>query len=681
MSPSFHYRTIVRSFFNQSLTLMGRVQDVEPHEGSFRLACRSGDTFEVYVGRTTQYSVLRNLDGLDRDRVLDPDGYFDAAVPKALRQLKKYVWPDGLLIVQGIYYEHGSQSRYEARLVHLLHSEEDRYLFEDTHWWLTQISLLADEWLDDLFADRRSYRSDDFAALYRTNLNILGLPTDDKTQEMATLSRLIYGLSSAYLLTGGERYLEAARAGIKYQCDTFARFSHDNRYCFWIFGRRRLSDGTKTFDYSLNSDDYGTVPLYEQIYALAGLTQYFRITCDEFVLTFIRRTVAAFNRFFLDYTSEDQTPEDADGYFSHLDYEAREPGHPALGDNRARKNWNSIGDHMPAYLINLILALDPLPEGRADFDDIQQFVATCKGMLRATSELIADKFPDPDPNVPYVRERFKEDWTYDPKWRWQEDRAIVGHNLKIAWNLTRAANYYYGEGDKTHADKLMDVATRLGDDMAIYGIDQIRGGCYDAVERVPKNGMPIEFAWGNTKDFWQQEQAILAYLILHGCVDDKGGTERKENYKALAREMSAFWNVFFLDHDNRGVYFRTTDDGLPFIQGEYAQKGGHSISGYHAFELNFLAHLYIRAYVEPEKKKKGLLSSPDNNFVLYFKPDPSVITVNVLPDFFPPKSLRVANVVVGGMKRKRIDPDYFQVDLDESERGREVVVEFESLLK
>jgi hypothetical protein len=60
------------------------------------------------------------------------------------------------------------------------------------------ISRSANEWLDDLFADRRTYEWDDFARLYRTNLNI-GQPMDDTVQECATLSRLIYGLSSCYL--------------------------------------------------------------------------------------------------------------------------------------------------------------------------------------------------------------------------------------------------------------------------------------------------------------------------------------------------------------------------------------------------------------------------------------------------------------------------------------------------
>ena len=81
----------------------------------------------------------------------------------------------------------------------MLHSHTGTLLFEHTHWWITQISTMGDKWLNDLFGDRRTYELDDFTAFYRTQLNILGLPTDDNVQEMATVSRFIYGLSSAYL--------------------------------------------------------------------------------------------------------------------------------------------------------------------------------------------------------------------------------------------------------------------------------------------------------------------------------------------------------------------------------------------------------------------------------------------------------------------------------------------------
>ncbi len=128
-------------------------------------------------------------------------------------------------------------------------------------------------------------------------------------------------------------------------------------------------------------------------------------------------------------------------------------------------------------------------------------------------------------------ERFHADWTPDLTYRWQQNRAVVGHNLKIAWNLTRCAYYFQtrakrlrDEGKAQQADgyvkrseRCLEVAQRLADRMGEVGLDKIRGGIFDCVERNPNGGMPTQFAWGATKDFWQQEQGILAYLILYGA--------------------------------------------------------------------------------------------------------------------------------------------------------------------
>lgn len=323
-------------FFTQHLTVLGRVVSVDPDNATFILRCRSGDEVHVFTGPTTDFRVLRNLDLLDRDRVPNPGGE-GAPEPESLpERIRKYVRPESLIAVQGVFHEHDDDRRFEGRNVHLLHSETGRYLFEETHWWLTQLARMADEWLDDLFGDRRTYELDDFAALYRTNLNILGLPAenDPDLQECATLSRLIYGLSSAYLLTGVERYFLAARAGVQYQRQTFRTLSHDGQYCFWAFGKRKGKYGTQIVVASENPDDRDTIPLYEQIYTLAGLAQYYRITADWEVLEDIRRTVTAFNAFYRD--ERDPTREWATGhggYFSHIDYATMQPDSEALADN------------------------------------------------------------------------------------------------------------------------------------------------------------------------------------------------------------------------------------------------------------------------------------------------------------------------------------------------------------
>ncbi|MGY4801324.1 AGE family epimerase/isomerase [Teichococcus aerofrigidensis] len=667
----------------QSISLLGIVKSVDPDDWAFTLRCRSGDTYKLQVNVETSFSVVRNMDDLDLDRVQSPPNY-DAANVAA--RIGKYIKTNTLIAVQGIEIKAEGTVWFHARTVTLMSSQEGEFVFESTHWWLTQIATFADEWLDDLFGDRRTYEWDDFAALYRTNLNILGQPLDDTIQECATLSRLIYGLSSCYLLTGGERYLLAAKAGVKYQRQTFRSLSHDGRYCFWHFGKRKRDRGAVMIMPSENPDDRGSIPLYEQIYALAGMCQYYRITQDWEVLEDVARTIRTFQDYYLDDPKFGYTG--AGGYFSHIDYATRRPNADSLGNNKMRKNWNSIGDHIPAYLINLILALDPLPEGSKDRAMCEELLETCRSILDTTTNFILTKFPDP--NSKFVNERFHANWDVDDKWGWQQNRGIVGHNFKIAWNMTRVANFYRAEAARlaakrpSEAQALVDralefekLALTLAKNMTDAGIDQLRGGCFDAVERSPAGGLPIDFAWGNTKDFWQQEQAILAYLIVYGTTKDP-------EHLALAREMMSFWNLYFLDHDNRGVFFRTTDAGVPVIQGNYSQKAAHAVAGYHSFELNYLAHVYLRVYARPHAKPRTLTGKAgfpvdDQNFCLYFQPDLSSgrRTLNVLPDFLPPNAVKVSRITIGGVPRASIDEDNFQIELDADELGLQIVVEFQ----
>eukprot|EP00899_Mesostigma_viride_P002191 jgi/Mesvir1/11973/Mv00292-RA.1 len=621
-----------------TVTLTGYVTAVDVGNAAFKVVVRSGDEFICHLSSQTWCKTLKNLDELDTDRMPNPPG-FDWS-PSA--RTAKYINVGALLIVAGIEMVDGPKTRIDARTIHVMENGRGGLIFEDPKWWINQIFVLAQVWCNVV--------GEDFRKNYRTNLDIAGNPTDDTSQEMATLSRLIYGLSSAYLLTGNDRFLRAARDGVKFQRESFRLLSSNGQFCFWAYG---LVHGKMVVP-SQNGDDMGQIPLYEQIYALAGLTQYYRITYDPDALADIVRTVNMFDKYYLDTSGKR-------GYYSHVDASSLLPDDPALGDNCAQKNWNSIGDHIPAYLINLICALEPVPAGTSPMLD--EFLTKCKWILRETSELILTKFPDPDPKMPYVNERFHEDWSPWTDWRWQQDSAVCGHNLKIAWNLTRAANYY-SVIDKSYSDSLMSLCCYLGDELGKLGVDQVRSGLFDVVERKPTNGMWLEFRWWDTKDFWQQEQAILAYYILYGKT-------KNEEYLKLAREQTAFYNTFFLNHDDAGIYFRTNGDGLPFLVGSYRQKGGHSISGYHAFELCFLADIYTKCYVTKE------------NLCMYFKPtdDPRAgqTAINVLPDFIEPGTLKIVRININGTDRPIHDPYSMVVQLDKEDLGpdTDVIVEYE----
>jgi putative intracellular protease/amidase len=268
-------------------------------------------------------------------------------------------------------------------------------------------------------------------------------------------------------------------------------------------------------------------------------------------------------------------------------------------------------------------------------------------MLEETTTLVTTKFPAKD--SVYVNERFFADWRPDHGYSWQQNRAVVGHNHKIAWNLTRVAFYFTNLAQASGAAAAdaarwralaaasQDLAAQLAQRMVTAGLDLVRGGVYDCVERVPSNGMPLEFTWENTKDFWQQEQAILAYLIRHGAEGGQGGALH------LARDCGAFWNAFFLDRDRCGIFFRTTGDGVPIIEGSYAHKAGHAISGYHAFELGYLAHAYTRAFVDTGSPRDG-------NLALHFRIEqPDAAAINVFPDFAPAGTWRVEAVTANGV--------------------------------
>ena len=266
--------------FIQATTLMGVVLHQQSYNHHFTIRSRAGDEYNIRVKAETEFRCLTNLDGINNDRFVNPS--HPPSNPK--ERIETYIRENVLVAVQAIWQIQGDESLFDATCIHLLTTPSSTFLFERSHWWLNQISILADEWLDDLFKDRRNYSEADFSELYRTNLNIIGLPTDNDIQEMATLSRLIFGLSSAYLLRGNKRYLSAASAGIRFQREAFRSLSHDGQHCFWAYGRRKQKYGTEWKLLSENGDDAGTIPLYEQIYALAGMAQYYRITNDWEVL-------------------------------------------------------------------------------------------------------------------------------------------------------------------------------------------------------------------------------------------------------------------------------------------------------------------------------------------------------------------------------------------------------------
>lgn len=597
--------------FTFSDTIGGYVTYFNRSEKAFGIKTSDGREYKAYLSPTTWGRIAQNLE----------EGYIDAT-----QRFNELLTPGQHVFAYGVFYPKGDGYKFEVKSMVFPGDAPDKYRHEEQDWWVKQVRSLADSYLKWQFnypKEPIDYRE------YRTTLDLAGTKQrDDFLQETDTISRLVYGFASAFLMTGEDRFLEGAEKGTEYLRDHMRFYDTDEDLIYWYHGIKVTGNREQKLLVSEFSDDYDCIPAYEQIYALAGPIQTYRASGDPRILKDAEMTIDLFNKFYLD--------KKLGGYFSHIDPITLDPRAESLGRNRARKNWNSVGDHAPAYLINLYLAT-----GEKAYAD----------MLEYTFDTIEAHFPDYE-NSPFVQEKFMEDWSHDTTWIWQQNRAVVGHNLKIAWNLMRMQSL-------TPKDKYVAFAEKIAELMADIGSDRQRGGWYDTLERVKHEGEDFHsFVWHDRKAWWQQEQAILAYLILHGLF-------KKEEYLKHAREAAAFYNAHFLDHQDGGVYFNVLANGLPFLMGTERFKGSHSMSGYHSMELCYLSAVYINL----------LITKQPMDF--YFKPVPGGFKDNILrvsPDILPAGSIKIGACEIDGQPYADYDADALTVKLPDTQERVKVKV-------
>ncbi|MEO1145018.1 MAG: AGE family epimerase/isomerase [Cyanobacteria bacterium J06638_22] len=519
----------------------------------------------------------------------------------------------------GIFYPESSGLKFEAKHLVLFGRTKDHLRFEEQDWWIRQIQQLLNFYLEAQFGVQEG-EAIDFRN-FRTDISAEGEKLDGQ-QNLDTISRLIYGFATAYMITGDERALEAAVKGTEYMQRHFRSRNSSEGICYWYSQINIRPDGTtrKYIGSQAGGEEGGNaMPCYEQIYALAGPTQTFRLTGNRDVLKDIQDTISFLNRYY-----KDPTPKG--GYYSHIDPITLSPHADSLGINKERKNWNSVGDHAPAYLINLWLATEK--QEYADF-------------LEYCFDLICKHFPDYGYS-PFMNEKFYDDWSHDLNWGIHQARCVVGHNLKVAWNLTRMQSLRPKDSYKTFAHRIAEI-------IPAAGCDNQRGGWYDMMERTLKQGEEFyRLVWHDRKAWWQQEQGILAYYIMAGVYNDN------PNYLRYAREGSAFYNAWFLDYEAGGVYFNVLANGQPYALGSERDKGSHSMAGYHSFELCFLSAIYTNLLINKEPMD------------FFFSPEPGAWEDNILrvaPDILPPGSIRLTEVWINGHVHTDFDSEALTVNL------------------
>lgn len=600
--------------FTFSDLIAGYVSHFNRNERTVQLTTSDGRQFKGIITPTAYARITQNLG----------EGYMDAT-----GRLAELLSPGQLVYCYGIFYPE-AEVRFEIKWLVFPGAGAGVYRHEEADWWVKQVDSIANSYMHWQFNwpnEPINYRN------YRTFLHLGGTKRGDFLQETDTISRLVYGFASAFLMTGKDQYLEAAELGTEYLREHMRFYDMDEDLIYWYHGIQVSGDQEQKLLTSEFGDDYDSIPAYEQIYALAGPVQTYRITGDQRIYRDAEKTVELFERYYID--------RERGGYFSHLDPIGLDPRADMLGPNRARKNWNSVGDHAPAYLINLYLAT-----GEQRYAD----------MLEYCFDLITRYFPDYE-HSPFVQEKFHEDWSHDRTWGWQQNRGVVGHNLKIAWNLTRMVSL-------KHKPEYVDFSKRIVEVMPAVGSDQQRGGWYDVMERQLAPGETHHrFVWHDRKAWWQQEQAILAYLIMYGVYRD-------EEYKRHGREAAAYYNAFFPDHDDGGVYFNTLANGLPYLLGNERLKGSHSMSGYHSTELCYLGAIYQNLLIN-----RGAMD-------FWFKPHVDGFPdgkLRVSPDILPAGSIRIASVEIDGQPYSDYDAEGLVVNLPKTETRVKIRVRIEAV--
>ncbi|MGZ5408257.1 MAG: hypothetical protein ACXWDG_10805, partial [Aeromicrobium sp.] len=313
--------------FSFADTIAGYVGEFDAPSDSFTLKTSDGREFVVGLTDTTNAQLVRNL---------------GEPYAEATGQMRDMLVPGRFLFAYGIFYADKGGHVYEAKTITFVGLRAHEYVFEKPDWWVKQIYHMADFYYRSQFGDGEpNWRE------YRVAIDMTGNKVGNR-QETDTISRLIYGLSTAFHMTGEDRFLKAAETGVQYLREHLRNVDLSEGVTYWYHAIEIDEPSEKRILASEFGDDFTAIPAYEQIYALVGPAQLLRITGDPLIKTDIDLTVALFERYFFD-------PEFG-GYWSHVDPITFDGKSDTLGRNRARKNWNSVGDHVPAYLINAWLA-------------------------------------------------------------------------------------------------------------------------------------------------------------------------------------------------------------------------------------------------------------------------------------------------------------------------------------
>jgi mannose/cellobiose epimerase-like protein (N-acyl-D-glucosamine 2-epimerase family) len=346
----------------------------------------------------------------------------------------------------------------------------------------------------------QSHVRDTAFGAYFTNLSREGNPLPPWDKYPAMISRQVFGFTSAYLLSGDEKYLETAREGANY----LLKYAWDNEYGGWY----------DLLDQSGNPK-VTTKSVPNQLYTNAGLALYYFATKDENVMSHIRESIRIQKTYSFDSVNG--------GYVQILSRN--------LSISDSSKSKHSHYGYTSSLLINMMMITRD--RDIRNFADEQMQISLRK--MRDTSYGWFYGFPNP----------YNTRWNLTPVKINDKEVISVGAQLTATLSLLR---FYEISGNEQYRKNGINISEQL-----LYSAwDSVKGSWYNSIERIP----PFKPQDTTTVSWWIQSYGMFLQLHLYSLTGEK---RYLDNYQ----RMASFWDNYFVDKEYGGVFLNVTPAGQP----------------------------------------------------------------------------------------------------------------------
>ncbi|MES2675367.1 MAG: cellulose binding domain-containing protein [Pseudomonadota bacterium] len=406
--------------------------------------------------------------------------------------------------------------------------------------------LIHPELMIDFVRDIAEFRlstRDNVNGGFHTFINRDGTPSGANQKSMNGQSRLAYGFTRAFQLTGDDKYLEHAHHAL--------RFLYDHA---WQEGWYFVTDdrGVPVANQFANVRWWS----FQQHYALLGMGAMVEATGGEVSwgdgaetdLTWLNRGVSSnYNRLW------DADPSRL-GYFEYIDRN---------WTNGTGKGFTPTVDAITTHAAMLAtLYDDPMHEQR----------------LRDLADIIVTRFAG---NMNQAAVGFPE--VFDTDWKVVSDteEADIGHLYKTSWVLLRA---YLNNPTRS---EYRDTAHAIFLDLANANtFDKVNGGIYSTLNW--KTGALTS----SNKNHWKLEQGFNSGMINYYTATNQSD---KDIYLQVADGSLDFFMTHIRDTVFGDIWAEVNKDGTVVVD---ADKGGLFSAGYHSIELGYYTYMYGKLYYQ-----------------------------------------------------------------------------------